>query len=210
MKPIGILGGTFDPVHIAHLRLALEAYEQIQLDRVKLMPCHIPPLRNSTLASVELRLHMLKLAQMGISELEIDDRELKRPGPSYSVDSLKSLCRDYPQTSLCLVLGMDAFLTLDQWNHWQDLIKLAHIAVASRPGVKYRLNAQLENFVSKHETKQYDLIHNGLSGRLIFLDFDELTVSSSRIRSLRQKHKEIRFLVPEKVYHYINEHDLYR
>ncbi len=131
---IGILGGTFDPIHHGHLRCAQELLQDLPLDEVRLVPCRIPPHRDTPQASAEQRLRMLKAALDGAPGLTVDDRELSREGPSYTVDTLHSLRAEFGATPLCLIVGMDAFNGLDRWHRWQELIGLAHIVVAHRPG----------------------------------------------------------------------------
>lgn len=134
MKPIGIFGGTFDPVHCGHLRTCVELYETLDLHQVRLIPCGNPPHRAVPLANVGQRASMLRLAIAGQEGLCLDERELDRAGPSYMVDTLTTLREEFPAVSLCLILGSDAFLGLHSWRRWRELFRLAHLVVVPRHG----------------------------------------------------------------------------
>lgn len=130
-----IYGGTFDPIHHGHLRLALEIGDRLGVDRVTLVPCHIPPHRGATGASPEQRLRLLELAIAGERQLCVDDRELVRGGASYTADTLRQLRAEIgPDRPLVMVVGTDAFAGLDRWDSWQQIPELAHIVVVRRPG----------------------------------------------------------------------------
>ena len=132
-KPaIGILGGTFDPVHFGHLRTGLDVVEQLGLAQLRLMPCAIPPHRIEPVASASERRLMLELAIKNHPKLVVDDRELSREGPSYTVDTLHSLREDYPDNALFVLMGTDAFCSLPTWSRWQQILELAHIVVMQR------------------------------------------------------------------------------
>ena len=134
MKPLAILGGTFDPVHIGHLRVAWEAAEALDAE-VRLMPAHVPPHRPQPQASAAHRVAMLRLALAGQSRLALDERELSRPGPSYTVDTLRELRREIgSQRPLLLLVGADAYAGLPSWHDWLELYALAHLVVLTRPG----------------------------------------------------------------------------
>ena len=134
MRPIGIFGGTFDPIHYGHLRTALELKALLDLDKVHFVPCANPPHRTAPMSDGALRLRMVEAAIRGEPGFVADDRELKRAGVSYTIDTLASFRAELPGRSLCLLLGMDAFLGLPQWRRWRELTTLAHIVVAHRPG----------------------------------------------------------------------------
>src|SRR5262245_17411456 len=149
-RGIGVFGGTFDPVHVAHLRMALEMREQLQLDAVRLVPSHRPPHRAAPLASAQHRLAMLQLAVAECDGLVVDDRELRRDATSYMVDTLQSL-RDEAGGNIPIVLGMgaDAFADLASWHRWQQLFELASIAVFGRPGAAAVTNIGLQQQIEQ-------------------------------------------------------------
>ena len=145
--PLGILGGTFDPIHFGHLRLGQEAMQQLSLSQVLFIPAGRPPLRDTPCATAEQRLAMVKLAIEGNPEFVVDDSEVLAATQSYTVDTLTRLRIELgPQRSLVLLLGQDAFARLESWRRWTEIFSLAHVAVATRPKspvgaeVQYRLS----------------------------------------------------------------------
>src|ERR1700744_6815477 len=143
MKPIVLFGGTFDPVHIAHLRVALEAAEILDA-HVRFMPANVPPHRPAPVASAGQRTAMLERAIAGQARLSVDARELKRSGPSYTVDTLVELRSELPrEQSIAILLGDDAFAGLPSWHRWRELFELAHIVVMTRPGHGGELSREL-------------------------------------------------------------------
>ncbi|OGT06369.1 MAG: nicotinate (nicotinamide) nucleotide adenylyltransferase [Gammaproteobacteria bacterium GWF2_41_13] len=145
-QPIGILGGTFDPIHQGHLQIALIALQQLHLQKIHFIPCFQPPHRNQPIASPNDRLAMVKLAIGNNTAFNADDREIKRGNISYTIDTLKSLRQDYPDTPLCLIIGTDAFQELQQWHHWKELIDYAHLVVMYRQTDQpQQSNALIEN-----------------------------------------------------------------
>ena len=134
MNPIGVFGGTFDPIHYGHLRTAYEVQQALKFDEVRFVPCGEPPHRGEPRANSKLRLAMVTAAVEGRKGFIVDDREIYRDGPSYSVDTLKTLRTDFPLRSLGLIIGMDAFLGLPEWYQWREILELSHIVVAHRPG----------------------------------------------------------------------------
>jgi cytidyltransferase-like protein len=121
MNPMGIFGGTFDPIHYAHLRTAFELQQALRLKEIRFLPAGNPPHRDQPFASAQLRLKMVELATAGQPGFVVDDREVRKEGPSYSVETLGELRHEYPDRSLCLIVGMDAFLSLPKWHQWREL-----------------------------------------------------------------------------------------
>ena len=121
MRRIGLLGGTFDPVHNGHIRLAVEMGERLQLDEIHLIPAAVPPLRDQPRVAGSQRLAMLATVIEEFDSFVIDDRELHRDGPSYTIDTLEELRQEHPDDSMSLIIGMDAFLQLEQWHRWKDI-----------------------------------------------------------------------------------------
>ena len=135
LKLQGYFGGTFDPIHNGHLRMALELSEQLQFDEFSLVPCHRPPHRESPGCSDRVRAEMVELAIADCDSLRMDDRELKRDSLSYSIDTLRQLREEYgEQVSLCWCVGMDSLVNLSSWYRWRELLDFAHLVVVARPG----------------------------------------------------------------------------
>jgi len=200
VNPIGILGGTFDPVHNGHLRLAIEMREALGLSSVKLIPASVPPLRNAPDIDASKRLRMLEAAIEGEEGLEIDDCELHRKGTSYTVDTLRSIRKDVGDTPLCLIVGMDAFRRFDQWHQWEKLLDLAHIAVAHRPGSEAPESGAVAEFVKARRVDDPERLRERGAGYVIVRNIPALDISATRIRALLSTGQSIRYLVPDQVH----------
>ena len=213
--PIGIFGGTFDPIHNGHLRLAQEALEQCELAAVRIIPAGIPPHRNAPHAAVEHRLEMARLAVADNPAFLLDEREIHRDGPSYTVDTLVSLRGKLgDEQPLCLLMGGDAFLQLDTWHEWRRLFDLAHVVVMQRNGRPLG-NAILDADASLHEEYRTRLapapqaLHETSAGRIAVLDMPTLEISATGIRNRCIQNRSLRYLVPDAVADYIQSHHLY-
>lgn len=205
-----MLGGTFDPIHYGHLRSALEALEELQLAEVRLIPSHTPPHRDSPLATPEQRLALVQRAIADQPGLVLDDRELTRQGSSYTRDTLACLRAELDDAPLCLLLGMDAFVTLPTWHRWRELLQLAHIVVMHRPGSEPTLTDELNSVVSKHRSKEPTSLRQQPAGNVVFQPVTQLDISATQIRSLLAQGKSPRYLLPDGVLAYIGEQALYR
>ncbi|MBS0365139.1 MAG: nicotinate-nucleotide adenylyltransferase [Proteobacteria bacterium] len=199
MRPIGLFGGTFDPVHCGHLRTAFELLTELQLAEVRFLPTGSPPHRDQMYASPELRLQMVRAAVTDQPGFVVDDREMRRSGVSYSVDTLADLRREYPQRSLCLLLGMDAFLGLPNWHRWRDLLTLAHIVVAHRPGWRVPTTGPLGEVMVDHGTGTIRELHERPAGRIYVRAVTQLEISSTELRTLIVGGGDPRYLVPDAV-----------
>lgn len=198
--PIGIFGGTFDPIHHGHLRLAVELRERLKLREVRLIPNAMPPHRGAPGADPSQRMRWIREAIDGQPGLVLDRRELVRGGPSYTVDTLASLRSDLPGTPLCLILGMDTFLGLESWYRWRDLIELAHLVIAPRPGVAMPAEGALGELARHHETTRLMQLHECIAGCIYQCDTTRLAISSTEIRGLLGAGRSIRYLVPDPVW----------
>jgi len=210
-RGIGIFGGTFDPVHIAHLRMALELRETLALDHVRLIPSHRPPHRPQPVASTEHRVAMLQLAVAGCHELIVDTREVARDAPSYMVDTLLSL-RDEIGRDISLVLGVgaDAFADLHTWHRWLQLFELASIAVFQRPGAKAVIDAELLAQIEKRRVQDVASVNTVASGAIVFLATPVLEISATDIRARFAQQRNAQFLLRDCVHAYVNQHHLYQ
>ena len=199
MHPIGIFGGTFDPIHYGHLRSAFELLQALRLSEVRFMPAGDPPHRDVTIASPEQRLKMVRAAIGQQPGFNVDDRELRRAGPSYSVDTLAELRAEMPDRSLCLILGMDAFLSLPKWHRWQDILKLAHLVVAHRPGWRAPTMGPLGELLVDGGTGRVDDLHEAKAGRIFIHAVTQLEISSTEVRNLIASGRDPRYLMPDAV-----------
>ncbi len=207
---IGILGGTFDPIHFGHLRTALDMLQALRLSELRFLPCGTPPHRAPPIASGAQRLAMLRLAVADEPGLEIDTRELDRAGPSYMVDTLSSLREEVGVTPLVLIVGTDAFLGLPTWHRWLQLGELAHIVVAHRPGWVPEPAAELAAWMETRRVAEVSALHAAPAGRVLFQEVTQLDIAASRIRALIAAGHSARFLAPASVLGYIRTEHLYQ
>lgn len=215
--PIGILGGTFDPIHYGHLRLAEEAREALSLERVLLIPSGQPPHRDAPRTSPDHRLAMAQLATAGNASIVVDPAEVESATPSYSVLTLERLrAKLGPAQPLVLLLGADAFAGLPTWHRWRELFALAHIAVANRPGhpphasrfgdlLSQPLAAECGSRFGDHA----DDLRTAAAGRVLPFDMTPLAISASLIRARLAAGHSVRYLLPDSVLDYILSHRLY-
>ncbi|MDD5320043.1 MAG: nicotinate-nucleotide adenylyltransferase [Methylococcales bacterium] len=204
---IGILGGTFDPVHYGHLRSALEVKEIFGLTEIRLIPSAQPPHREQPAATALMRLHMLELAIKNQPGLIIDARELNRNGTSYMVDTLKSVRQEFKDEPLLLFIGSDAFNHLKTWHQWPHLFDFAHIVVMTRPG--FETQNLDEFFKARLAAGITELAHN-VAGKLYFQQVTQLDISATAIRNMIAEQKNPGFLLPDSVIAYIRQHKLYQ
>lgn len=209
MKPIGVFGGTFDPIHYGHLRTAFEMLQALRFEEVRFMPCGDPPHRGVTFADAELRYRMVEAAIAGQDGFTADDRELHREGPSYTIDTLIELREEHPERSLGLIVGMDAFLGLSTWHRWNELLDVAHIIVAHRPGWKAPDIGSLGELITEHGTHRVDDVHNATHGRILIHAVTQLEISSTEIRDLIAAGRDPRFLMPDALRNLIQEKEIY-
>jgi nicotinate-nucleotide adenylyltransferase len=199
MQPIGLFGGTFDPVHCGHLRTAFELWQELQLAEVRFLPTGNPPHREQLYAAAPLRIAMVKAAIADQPGFLVDDREVRRGGVSYSVDTLTELRAEHPQRSLCLLLGMDAFLGLPGWHRWRELLSLAHIVVAHRPGWRAPTMGPLGELMVDHGTGSVRELHARPAGCVYVHAVTQLEISSTELRALIVAGRDPRYLVPDAV-----------
>jgi nicotinate-nucleotide adenylyltransferase len=207
--PIGVFGGTFDPIHYGHLRTGYELLKTLELGEVRYLPCAEPPHRGRPLAPGKLRLEMVSAALAGQPGLVADDRELRRGGPSYSVVTLIDMRREFPDCPLCLIVGMDAFLGFPAWHRWRELFELAHVIVARRPGWAAEIPALLKAELENRETGDAGDLHRAKAGFIYIHTVTQLEISSTAIRKMSATGGEPRFLVPDSVCEIIKQSGCY-
>lgn len=213
VAPIGILGGTFDPVHFGHLRMAQELCDELQLAEVRFVPAASPPHRPHPRTDALHRVEMVKLAIVGNPVFRLDARELQRDGASYTYDTLVELRSELgADAPLCLLIGGDAFLGLPTWHRWTELPGLAHIVVAHRPGAVPSEQAMPPALREQWQARRGDHpaeLHDSPAGRIWLHAMTALDISASAIRSSIEQGQSPRYLLPDSVCDYINTHHLY-
>ena len=209
-QAIGIFGGTFDPVHYGHLRAAIEAMEMLQLQDFRLVPAGTPPHRTNTFASADHRLAMLRLALSRYPELQMDDREVRREGSSFMVDTLGEIRREAGDAPILMMIGQDAANDLDQWHEWRRLFDLTHLVIMRRPESKHNYSGALIEQMQQRLVNNPGRLQDSAAGLILPLEVTQLVISSTGIRRQIRAGLSPRFLLPDPVIDYIFEHGLYR
>jgi len=199
MSPIGIFGGTFDPIHYGHLRTAFELLHALRLGEMRFMPAGSPPHRDNAVATADLRLRMVQAAIAGQVGFTVDDREIRREGLSYSVDTMRSLREEFRARPLCMIVGMDAFLGLPKWHQWRELLDLVHLIVAHRPGWRAPTMGPLGELLVDRGTGGINDLHSAPAGRIYIHAVTQLEISSTELRSLIAHKRDPRYLMPDAV-----------
>ena len=200
---IGIYGGSFDPIHLGHLKTATTLKTELQLDHLFLLPCCEPVHKDGLKYPSNDRLKMLNLALEKFSTLEIDSREILRGGGSYMIDTLHELKQIYRDEPICLIIGMDSFLKIKTWKDWQEFSKLVHLVILQRQGFNI-IDSSLDSFHSTKEVNELRLESNGL---LYFSNCPKINISSSDIRSRIATNQNLDDFLPKSVINYLRLHE---
>lgn len=219
-RAVGVFGGTFNPVHIGHLRTAVELRQLLNLDEIRLIPCALPPHREdpeiqSPGVNSEHRMGMLRAAVKGEAGLAVDDRELRRAGfdgrLSYTVDTIRELRAELgPEVAICLCIGMDSLLNLSTWHRWEELLDFVHVVVAARPGWHAPDGCEVDLWVQRHQAESLNELNQLPCGRVWLAQMTLLPISSTEIRKSLVNGESVRYLLPDSVIDYINRNGLYR
>ena len=212
---LGILGGTFDPIHFGHLRIAEEICEEMELEKVLLIPGALPPHKyeKKSITPFHDRLAMTRIAAQNSSLLEVLDLEGRRHGPSYSIETLREINRLYKdKVDIFFIIGMDAFLEIKIWKEYKNLFKESNFIVLKRPGFSFE---ELVPFILSLEVgfkrmSDSNSFSNPSGNLLIYKEGTLMDISSTRIREMVAAGRSIKFLLPEAVRIYIIEKSLYR
>jgi nicotinate-nucleotide adenylyltransferase len=197
--PLGVFGGTFDPIHFGHLRTAFELLQALSLSEVRFVPAGDPPHRGPPRVPAARRLELVRAAVADQPGFVVDEREVRRAGPSYTVLTLAELRAERPQTPLCLIVGMDAFLGLPTWHRWRELLELAHVVVAPRPGWRAPEEGELGEVLAKRRARDAAELSASLAGCVLIHPVTQLEISSTELRELLSAGRDPRYLVPDAV-----------
>jgi len=210
LKPLGIFGGAFDPVHFGHLRSVIELREALGLTDVLLIPSGNPPHRAPHYATAQQRLAMLNAAVSDLPWCQIDARELGRACPSWSILTLEELRAEYPHRSLCMIMGMDAFLGLPDWHRSSELFELAHVIVVHRPGSVLPTSGVVAELLQERRARSADVLAERDSGAIFLQEITQLDISSTAIRKLIASGRESRHFLPDSVLEIIEQQGCYQ
>ena len=212
---VGIFGGTFDPIHYGHLRIAEEIVETVGLQKMYFVPAGIPRLRHSPVASPQHRVEIVRLAIQKNPDFVLDEREIYRDSVSYSIDTAREFKQEFgEEVRLCLVLGADAFIKLSEWNNWKELFNLCHFLVSTRPGytltiIKELLSKELREECSQRWVSNTESLKKNASGLIFIASTTMLDISATTIRAHIAVGRSVRHLVPSVTVNYISENKLY-
>ncbi len=207
MRPLGLLGGTFDPVHYGHLRPAQEVLRALNLEEIRVIPAAHPPHRRTPLASAEHRLRMVELAAREFPGFRVDDREYRRGGPSYTVLTLESLRAEFGARPMCLLMGIDAFLEIETWHQWTRLPELAHLIVMQRPG--WQLPEKLSAWAAPRVCREPRALAVAEAGCVYFQPVTPQDISATRLRAAIARGESAAGQLPPAVWDYIRINRLY-
>lgn len=200
LRPLALLGGTFDPIHNAHLRVAWEAAEFLDAE-VRLLPARVPPHRDQPVASAEQRAALVRAALVGQDHLTLDTRELRREGPSYTIDTLIELRAEIgAECPLVLLVGADAFAGLPDWHRWRELFDFAHIGVLTRPGHGGALPTELRTKIASRRCSDVRGVQEVAAGRVLAIPVTALEISATQIRDLLSAGRDPRYLIPDALF----------
>jgi len=199
MSAVGIFGGTFDPIHFGHLRTAFELLQVLRLDEVRFVPAGRPPHREPPLCDAGRRLQMVRAATADQPGFVVDDRETRRDGPSYTVTTLRELREEWPGRPVCLIVGMDAFLGLPAWHEWREILRLAHLVVAHRPGWSVPSDGLLGDLLAAQAARDIEELHGAEAGRILVQPVTQLEISSTDLREIIVSGRDPRYLLPDAV-----------
>ena len=208
---LGILGGTFNPIHNGHLHLAERLQQTLGFEAVRFMPAAIPALKDAPCVSAEQRADMVKLAIINHPTFEIDTRELERAGPSYTIDSLISLRKELgDKVSICWLIGSDAFAKLNTWHRWSELLNYCHFLVVKRPhSEELNWSSEVDALIVAHQTNDVNALKKSASGKILIQEIEALDISSTQIRQHIASKENVGNLMPSNVINYIQKYHLY-
>lgn len=213
MRLVGILGGTYNPIHYGHLRMAQELAEALNLAEVRLIPSANPPHKDDVTVSAEHRAAMVELAIVDNPLFTLDHCELEREGASFTIDTLIELSESLGgDAALCLIMGSDAFVKLNTWHRWQSLLDYAHIILVQRPSTQpqEKLPSELEALLHDHYTDLHDDLMHENTGFITMQPISAQDISSTRVRELLGQEQSVKYLTPDAVVEYIQQHRLYQ
>jgi len=206
---IGVLGGTYDPVHKGHVYVATALAQYEAFKEIYVVPCYQPVHRNQPHAGAQTRLAMIELVFNNYPKIKVDDREIARQGPSYAYETLLSLTQQYPNNPICWILGSDAFASFHHWHRWQDILNNGHLVIVKRPGSPLPSEGPCHQLLTERRVDNLQALTQKSAGNITVLDINSPYISAHTIRQKLQLNESVKHLVPSKIWRYIQQHKLY-
>ena len=208
--PIGLFGGTFDPIHFGHLKIAEELIDALDLQNMQFIPNKHPMHRDKPVASAKHRLAMTRIATAHYPKFIVNDVEIKRPGPTYTIDTITTIREQIPKQPLCLILGEDVFASMNQWHDWEKIPNLVHLIIIHRLGVPLPYNPWMRALLDERETHDIHSLTNKPGGEILQYEMEPLTLSATTVREKFKAGEDVSREVPQEVLRYIKQHHLYQ
>lgn len=212
MKRRAILGGTFDPIHLAHLELAHTLVNTFHFENILFIPCKQNLLKEHSPATAQQRIDMIQLAIAPFPTYECDTREIRRDTPSYTIETLKSLRTDYPNDAITFTMGVDSFNTLEQWHYFEEFLDYVHLFIFPRPGYELELKPSIQTLLNKANTTRIQDLHKNKQGYIYLSSEPNTRISSTGIRAFFKNNssQHLSNYLPESVLNYIQKKNLYQ
>ncbi|MDI1353174.1 MAG: nicotinate-nucleotide adenylyltransferase [bacterium] len=211
MNTLAIFGGTFDPVHNGHIEASKAVQTHFHFDAYNFLPCNIPSIKPPTIANAQQRIDMLRLALKNFKQFNIDLREIKHDTPSYMIDTLYSFREEYKDTSITLIIGYDAFLSLPKWHKWQEIITLANLLVINRQLFSDSLiPKEIQELIKQHKSTNKLALLSNKFGVIYEFDAGNYPISSTLIKKQLKQNNNVEALLPKEISDYIKQWGLYQ
>lgn len=208
---LGIFGGSFDPVHLGHIKSALALLDQYNFEQIRFIPCQQSPLKEKTFVGAGHRLEMLSIVTRSYDRLTIDDREIRRSGPSYTIDTVKEIHEETQHKKvLVLILGVDAYLDFCKWHNFNEILSFCHVMLLQRSGYTLPNSGCEKELYDAHQTADFTKISSTQNGYIFLSDIEKFDISSTTIRDYILEGKQPKFLLPGNIWNYISKYNLYK
>ena len=210
---IGIFGGSFDPIHFGHIKSALALLENFEFTQIRFMPCQLSPLKGNVFANAQHRWQMLSLVCSSQAKLLVDDRELKRQEPSYTIDSVIELREEFGGSqSLVLIVGVDAYLAFCKWHRYEEILSYCHVILLHRPGYSLSESGSEceKEYYELNKTEDSKLLAMQSHGKIYMSELEKLDISSTLIREMIAQGKQPKYMLPGNVWNYVRRNELYK
>jgi len=208
--PIGLFGGTFDPIHSGHLKIAEQLIDLLDLQCMQFIPNKHPMYRDKPVANAKHRLAMTRIATAHYPKFIVNDVEINRPGPTYTIDTITAIREQIPKQPLCLLIGEDVFASMNGWHDWKKIPDMVHLIIIDRPGVTHPYNSEIQALFDERKTHDTHSLSKKPGGKIIRHLIDPLTISATKVRKKLKTGEDVSREVPPEVLRYIEQHHLYR